>query len=303
MSEEMIKVEQLTKDYGNGHGVFDLTFAVRKGETFGFVGTNGSGKTTTIRHIMGFLKAQNGSVKVCGLDAWEDACEIKKHVSYVPGEIAFPDLKDGTTFLKSQAELLGISDMNYASDLVEKLQLDTGANLKRMSKGMKQKTAIVGALMADKEILILDEPTTGLDPLMRETFLEIIREEKKKGKTILMSSQMFGELEAVCDRVAFIFNGKIVEIADINALKNENSSILKVEFEKEEDFLAVKAMDYPVVRVQAQFNQLTFKIANERLSEMFRLLKNYKLKYIVCEEFNLEKHFKQILLKGGSENV
>lgn len=303
MSEKVIQVASLTKDYGKGHGVFGLSFEINKGETFGFVGTNGSGKTTTIRHIMGFLKAQKGEVKVCGKDAWTDASDIKKIVSYVPGEIAFPDLKDGTTFLKSQAEMLGLSDMTMANALVERLQLDTGANLKRMSKGMKQKTAIVGALMADKEILILDEPTTGLDPLMRETFLDIIREEKSKGKTILMSSQMFGELEAVCDRVAFIFNGKIVDIADINALKNENSSILKIEFEKEEDFLSVKAMNYPIIRVQEQYNQLTFKIPNERLNEMFKLLKNYRLKYIVCEEFNLEKYFKQILLKGGNENV
>ncbi|MBO5395014.1 MAG: ATP-binding cassette domain-containing protein [Clostridia bacterium] len=283
--------------------MFDLNFSIKEGEAFGFVGTNGSGKTTTIRHIMGFLKPDNGSVTVRGKDAWEDACEIKKYVEYVPGEIAFPDLKDGTTFLKSQAELLGLQDMSYAGKLVERLQLDTTANLKRMSKGMKQKTAIVSALMADKQVLILDEPTTGLDPLMRETFLQIIKEEKAKGKTILMSSQMFGELEEICDRVAFIFNGKIVDIADINALKNEKSSVLKVEFERQKDFLAVREMDFNITRVQPEYNQLTFKISNDQLTAMFKFLKEYKLKYIVCQEFNLEKYFKAILLKGGEENV
>jgi ABC-2 type transport system ATP-binding protein len=108
MSEKIISVEKLTKDYGKGHGIFDLSFSVEKGECFGFVGTNGSGKTTTIRHIMGFLKPQSGKVVVCGKDAWQNACEIKKHISYIPGEIAFPDLKDGTTFLKSHAEMLGL---------------------------------------------------------------------------------------------------------------------------------------------------------------------------------------------------
>ncbi|MBQ8444236.1 MAG: ATP-binding cassette domain-containing protein [Clostridia bacterium] len=302
MSENVITVKSLTKDYGNGHGIFNLNFEIEKGETFGFVGTNGSGKTTTIRHIMGFLKPDEGSVKVCGLDAWLEGSEIKKKIEYVPGEIAFPDLKDGRTFLKSQAELLGISDMSHAEELIKKLQLDTRASLKRMSKGMKQKTAIVSALMADKDILILDEPTTGLDPLMRDTFLEIIKEEKAKGKTILMSSQMFEELESTCDRVALIFNGKIVDIADIHKLKNQNNSILKVEFEKKGDFEEVKRMNFDIVRVQEQYNQLTIKISNDKLNQMFNLLKNYNLKYIACEEFNLEKYFKAILLKGG-ENV
>ena len=186
---------------------------MKKGETFGFVGTNGSGKTTTIRNIMGFIKPQKGHVSVLGQHAWEKSYEIKSHVSYIPGEIAFPDLNNGITFLKNQAELLGLKSMDYANYLIKKLQLDPSANLKRMSKGMKQKTAIVAALMSDKEILILDEPTTGLDPLMRETFIELIFEQKAKGKTILMSSQMFDELEQTCDRVALIYNGRIVDIA------------------------------------------------------------------------------------------
>ena len=155
---------------------------MKKGETFGFVGTNGSGKTTTIRNIMGFIKPQKGHVSVLGQHAWEKSYEIKSHVSYIPGEIAFPDLNNGITFLKNQAELLGLKSMDYANYLIKKLQLDPSANLKRMSKGMKQKTAIVAALMSDKEILILDEPTTGLDPLMRETFIELIFEQKAKAK-------------------------------------------------------------------------------------------------------------------------
>ena len=165
--EEVIKVEHLTKDYGGGRGIFDLNFFVAKGETFGFVGTNGSGKTTTIRNIMGFIKPKSGKVTVLGMDAWKDACKIKENVAYIPGEIAFPDLTTGIEFFKAQAELLGLKSMERADELIKRLQLDPSANLKRMSKGMKQKTAIVAALMADKDILILDEPTTGLDPLMR----------------------------------------------------------------------------------------------------------------------------------------
>ena len=303
--EEVIKVTNLTKDYGNGRGIFDLNFTIYKGETFGFVGTNGSGKTTTIRNIMGFIKPQQGTVQVLGMDAWKDSCEIKKYVAYIPGEIAFPDLTTGISFFKAQAELLKLKNMDYANSLIKRLQLDPSANLKRMSKGMKQKTAIVAALMADKDILILDEPTTGLDPLMRETFLELIKEEKEKGKTILMSSQMFDELEATCDRVALIFDGKIIDIADINALKNSDIRAYKIEFLDKEEYKKFKRLKFKIIRDQEKYSQVTIQIEYNKINHLFKVLKNYHLKFISEVKFNLEKHFKEILaerLKGG-ENV
>mgnify|MGYP001622899092 FL=1 len=301
MEEKVIVVQNLTRDYGEGRGIFDLTFDIKKGETFGFVGTNGSGKTTTIRHIMGFLKAKSGSVKVLGLDAWHDSCEIKKYVEYIPGEIAFPDLPDGVQFLKSQAELLGLKNMDKADYLIKRLQLDPTANLKRMSKGMKQKTAIVAALMANKDILILDEPSTGLDPLMRETFLELVLEEKKAGKTILMSSQMFDELELTCDRVALIFNGKIVDIADIKALKNSNIKYYKIEFTNSLDFNKFKKSKYEITRIQEKYNQVTIKIKDEDVNSLFKYLKKFDLKFISEVKYNLEKYFKDILAKYKEE--
>lgn len=294
---EVIKVQDLTKDYGENRGIFDISFSVNKGETFGFVGTNGSGKTTTIRHIMGFLKPQKGEVSVLGKDAWKDSCEIKKYVEYVPGEIAFPDLRDGTSFLKAQAELLNLKDMSYANYLIEQLQLDPSANLKRMSKGMKQKTAIVAALMADKDILILDEPTTGLDPLMRETFLKLILDEKKKGKTILMSSQMFDELEITCDRVALIYNGRIIDIADINQLKNLPYRSYKVEFKTPEDYIKFKKLKFEIVRDQEKYNQVTIKVYDKEINRLFNILQNYNLKFISEVKYNLEKYFKEVITK------
>ncbi|MGR5874694.1 ATP-binding cassette domain-containing protein [Bacillus pacificus] len=136
-------------------GEFLTSASQLKREVFGFVGTNGAGKTTTIRHMMGFLKPQSGNATINGMDCWKDSAEIKKMIGYIPGEIAFPDAPTGTEFLKRQAELLGLKDMSYVESIIKKLQLDPTANLKRMSKGMKQKTAIVAALMADPEILIL----------------------------------------------------------------------------------------------------------------------------------------------------
>ena len=293
--EVVIDVEHLTKDYGMGRGIFDVTFTVHKGEVFGFVGTNGSGKTTTIRHIMGFLKAEQGEVKVLDMDAWKDAPKIKEFVEYVPGEIAFPDLNNGITFLKNQAELLGLKNMDYANSLISRLQLDPSANLKRMSKGMKQKTAIVACFMRNADILILDEHTTGLDPLMRVAFIDIIKQEKAKGKTILMSSHMFEELQETCDRVALIDRGHIVSIANVQDIKNRPFSEFKIEFLHKEDYVSFKKLSYNIVRDQEKYQQVTISIAKDKENELFADLKKYKLKFIAEVSYNLETYFKEKL--------
>ena len=209
MPDEIIKVSGLTKDYGSGRGVFGFDFTVRRGEVFGIVGTNGSGKTTTLRHLMGFLNPDSGSCEIMGMDCRREAREIMRHVGYVPGEIDFPDVGTGTSFLKIQAEFMGLKDRDAISRLVNLFKLDTDAPLRRMSKGMKQKTALVAAFMAHPEILLLDEPSTGLDPLMRDALIELILEEKARGTTVLMSTHIFKELDDTADRVLFIENGSI----------------------------------------------------------------------------------------------
>ncbi len=297
----MIEIKDLTKDYGSGRGVFDINLTIKKGEMIGFVGTNGSGKTTTIRSLMGFIKPTNGHVYVNGLESWENASEISKHIGYVPGEIAFPDLPTGTAFLKSQAEYFNLKDMSYANKLVSRLQLDPRANLKRMSKGMKQKTALVAALMNNADILILDEPTTGLDPLMRDSFLEIIKEEHKMGKTIFMSSHMFNEIEDTCDRVALISDGHIIDIADMNAIRNRPCKDFKIEFNSVEDYEKFKKMDYTIVRDQKQYSQVTVNIKNVEINKLFSDLKAFDVKFISEVKYTLEKHFKEIMMKQKEE--
>ena len=178
----MIEINNLTIDYGNGRGIFDFNINVKKGEAHAIVGTNGSGKTTTMRALMGFLKAKNGNIKINNLDSWTEAKEIKKIVSYVPGEINFPDVGSGDDFLKIQRGFYGILDTTYMNKLISVFSLDTRVPLRRMSKGMKQKVALVCAFMKDSDIILLDEPSTGLDPLMRDNMIKIINEEKKKEK-------------------------------------------------------------------------------------------------------------------------
>lgn len=302
----VIKLNGLTKDYGEGRGIFDVNLNIEQGEMVGFVGTNGSGKTTTIRNVLGFIKPTSGTAEVNGLNSWEHASEIAKNVGYVPGEIAFPDLKSGTDFLKCQAEFFNMTDMSRANELIERLQLDPRANLKRMSKGMKQKTALVAALMNDAPIIILDEPTTGLDPLMRVTFLDIIKEEHRKGKTIFMSSHSFDELESTCDRVALINDGRIIDVCDMNEIIRRPVKEFKIEFNSAEDYKRFLSENYEKTRLQEQYNQSTIKIPATDTAKLLSVLKNYDVKFISELPYTLEKHFKTILLnqkKELNENV
>ena len=295
----VIETDELTKDYGDGRGIFGINLKIEEGETVGFAGTNGSGKTTTIRSILGFIKPTGGSVSVNGLSSWEHSSEIVKKVGYVPGEIAFPDLKTGTAFLKSQAEFLSLKDMTRANELIERLQLDPRASLKRMSKGMKQKTALVAALMNDAPIIILDEPTTGLDPLMRVSFLDIIREERAKGKTIFVSSHMFEELETTCDKVALISDGKIADIADMNEIKNRKVKDFKIEFNLHSDYTKfLSENSFEITRTQEQYSQVTAAVPVGKTGELLKTLKNYNVKFVSELPYTLENHFKKILMEG-----
>lgn len=287
----VIEVKNLTKDYGQNKGIFDENFVIRQGEMVGFVGTNGSGKTTTIRSILGFITPTSGESYVENLNSHTQSPQILRKVGYVPGEIAFPDLGTGTNFLHSQAEFLGVKDFSYANSLIEQLQLDPRANLKRMSKGMKQKTALVAALMNNPDILILDEPATGLDPLMRESFISIIEEEHKKGKTILMSSHMFEEVEETCDSVILINNGHIIDHVSMEDIRHPQYKEYKIEFTNEKDYKDFQKLSYKITRLQDQYYQVTISIKKDDVDDLFLSLKGKQVRFISENRYTLQKHF------------
>lgn len=295
--EIAIEVSHLTKDYGKGRGLFDVSFIVPKGKTFGYCGTNGAGKTTTLRHIMGFLKPDSGYVKVKGMDAWKDAEKIKKYIGYLPGEIAFPPLESGSEFLKAQAELLGVDDMSKAEGIINALQLDPTANLKRMSKGMKQKTALVAAFMHSPEIILLDEPTTGLDPLMRDAFVNIIKQEKERGATIIMSNHMFDELEETCDYVGFIKEGKIIDIVDMEEIHNRAFREYYISFDNEKDYKSADTSQVEVLEDHPEFFAYLVKVPNEKIDGMFRELHKHKVSLIKEVQYTLEKYFMEYVVE------
>jgi ABC-2 type transport system ATP-binding protein len=226
----IIEINGITKDYGNHKGIFDLTFHVREGEVFGYLGPNGAGKTTTIRHLMGFLTPDHGSCRILSMDCRRETAAIMKELGYLPAEMSFFEGLSGLDFLKFMGEMRGLSDTAYRDKLIELFELDTRGRIRKMSKGMKQKLALICAFMHDPKVLILDEPTSGLDPLMQKLFAELILEEKAKGKTILMSSHSFEEIERTCDRVGIIRQGNLVTIEDIHVLKEKRRKTYLVTF-------------------------------------------------------------------------
>lgn len=298
MTASMIEVSGLTKDYGKGRGIFDVNLDIQQGEVYGYIGTNGSGKTTTIRSMMGFIHPDAGSVTIKDMDAWKAATELKHLISYIPGEIGFPRFPTGSAFLKYQAEFLKMKDFTYMNELIARLQLDPSANLRRMSKGMKQKTAIVAALMGNKEILILDEPTTGLDPLMRDAFLDILREEKAKGKTIFMSSHIFEEIEGVCNKAAMIHDGKIVDIIDIYQLRHQSRKTFHIYFNDRGEAIEF-ARNWNGCKALDERNALCRVEVDARdVSKLLYALKAHDIKALREEHITLEDRFRQID-KGG----
>ena len=218
----VINIQNLTRDYGAGKGIFDVSIQVRKGEAFGFLGPNGAGKTTTIRHLMGFIRPEAGYCQISGLDCWKNRDEIQKRLGYIPGEISFFDDMGGKKFLKFVSDYRKAGKGSRMQEMLERFALDPKGKIKKMSKGMKQKIGIVAAFMHDPDILILDEPTSGLDPLMQNRFIELIAEEKKKGKTILLSSHMFEEVERTCDRIGIIRSGKLVTVDAVETLRERH---------------------------------------------------------------------------------
>jgi ABC-2 type transport system ATP-binding protein len=291
------KIQGLTRDYGEGRGVFDLSFAINRGEVFGFLGPNGAGKTTTIRHLMGFLKPEKGYCTIGGKDCWKDRADIQKNLGYIPGEMVFFDDMTGTDFLAFMAKYRKVKSNGRTKELLDRFELDARSKLKKMSKGMKQKIGIVAAFMHDPEVLILDEPTSGLDPLMQSRFIELVLEEKTRGKTILMSSHMFEEVERTCNRVAIIKNGKLVALDAVETFKMAQVKKYIVTLENEDAAAAFAGERLPVSEVS--HNQVTVIVQNN-IKELISVMNRYPVTNIITPNQSLEEIFMQYYGGGRS---
>lgn len=243
----MIEVNNLTMLYSSKKGITDVSFQVKAGEVFGYLGPNGAGKTTTIRCLLGFMKAQEGKIMINGLDSWSDASKIQEMVGYIPGEMSLFDDMTGTEFLHFLLQMRNVKEKTRLNELLKIFDLDPKGKIRKMSKGMKQKVGLIAAFMHDPQIYILDEPSSGLDPLMQQVFVNLIKEERKRGKTILMSSHSFEEVDKTCDRIAMIRDGKIVLVEDIEVVKQHRRKIFSVSVENALEISKMKQLGISVV--------------------------------------------------------
>jgi ABC-type multidrug transport system ATPase subunit len=216
----MIEVQGLTKSYGKNRGIVDVSFQVPEGEVFGFLGPNGAGKTTTIRVLMALLRADGGVARVGGLDCWDSSIEIKRLVGYVPGEPSLDPNLTGGQILEYFANLRGGVDQAYLKQLIARLDLDTRRKFRQYSSGNKRKVVLIQAFMHRPRLLILDEPTNGLDPINQAVFDDLVREARSEGRTVLLSSHVLSEVEKTCSRVGIIREGRLVQVGGLAELKD-----------------------------------------------------------------------------------
>lgn len=225
----ILELSNLTKYYGKARGIIDVSFSVEEGEIFGFIGPNGAGKSTTIRTLLSLIYPTSGSATIFGKDCIRYSAEIKKDLGYLPSEVFYYDNMRAIDLLKYSASFYKKDCSKRIKELAEILDLDLKRKIDDMSSGNRKKVGIIQGLLHDPKLIILDEPTGGLDPLMQQKFFELLREENKKGCTILFSSHILGEVQKLCKRVAIIKEGKIIKLENIADLTENTYKRIKIE--------------------------------------------------------------------------
>ncbi len=296
-ASHVIETLSLTKDYGHGRGVFGVNIHVDRGEVFGFLGPNGAGKSTTIRHLMGFSKPDFGDAKIFGLNTFENYDKVLNRVGYIPGEIALPTGLTGWEFIRMMQNMKKIQNEERLNEMLDLFDLRDNVlrgETKRMSLGVKRKLAVVTAFMSDPEVLILDEPTSGLDPVMQENFIEFIHREKERGKTILLSSHIFSEIDSTCDRIAIIKDGRIVSEFVADDLKHASRKFYTIGFNdqkaKKEFLKRAKPLTSFLLTGEKE-NEVYVSVEDKDLNGLISLLSNTEVAFFSNRKETLEDYF------------
>ncbi|KMY45686.1 ABC transporter [Bacillus sp. FJAT-27916] len=296
---KVIEIENLTKKYGRNTAIENVSFQVEDGEIFGFIGPNGAGKSTTIRTLLSIIYPTSGKAKIFGKDSIRHAAEIKQDIGYLPSEVFYYEKMKVKDLLAYSASFYRKDCRKRIKELAEIMQLDLSKRIGDLSFGNRKKAGIIQALLHEPKLIILDEPTGGLDPLMQQTFFQLLKEENRKGATILLSSHILSEVERLCSRVAIIKEGKIAAVEQIKELQEKKHKIIRIEFNQpiDENMLMI-----------AGVNQLTIdgKTANflykGDINSLIKVLSACDLRNIWIDEPDLEEIFLHYYQKGSEKS-
>ncbi len=286
--DKVIEINNLTKSYGKHRGIESVSFEVKQGEIFGFIGPNGAGKSTLIRTLLGLQKATSGSAKLLGKDISNFAKDIAQDVGYLPSEVFYYDGMKVKELLNYSASFYKRDCSKRIKDLAGRLDLDLNRKIDDLSYGNRKKVGIVQALLHEPKLLILDEPTGGLDPLMQQTFFEILTEENKKGMTIFFSSHVLSEVQKMCERVAIIKEGKLIAVNNVNEMREDNYKKYELVLNNniEDGISKIKG----VTNYSKEGNRINFLYKGE-MNQVIKKLAEFDLKDISITEPTLEEVF------------
>jgi len=287
-TQNVIHLASISKNFGKTKALDGLNLQVQKGEIHGFLGPNGAGKTTAIRVLLGLLQKDDGEIQLFGKNPWEDAVELHKRLAYVPGEVNLWDNFTGDEVIELLAKMRGSLNYDRKKELVERFGLDTSKKCRSYSKGNRQKVALISAFVSDVELYILDEPTSGLDPLMEEIFKETVKNLANAGKTVLLSSHILSEVEALCDRITIIRNGKTVESGSLSAMRHLTR--LNVSFTTEKKISDLSQFS-GIFDLKTSENTTQFSIEANQLNAVLQHLTQFGITSMTSHQPTLEELF------------
>jgi len=283
----IIEVDRLTKYYGKSRGIVDVSFAVDEGEIFGFIGPNGAGKSTTIRLFLSLIYPTSGSAKIFGKDCIQYGPEIRQDIGYLPSEVFYYEGMKVIDLLEYSASFYPKDCTQRLHELADLMELDLKRKIDDLSYGNKKKVGIVQGLLHQPKLIMLDEPTAGLDPLMQQNFFNLIREENKRGATVFFSSHILGEVQKMCNRVAIIKEGSIINVQDIKTLQKDNYKKIRVEADDlDEKRFAVDG----VTKLAKTDGGLSFFFKGD-INSIMRLICEHEVNDVIIEEPTLEEIF------------
>ena len=282
-----IEIKNLTKVYGKNRGIQDINISVKEGEIYGFIGPNGAGKSTTIKTLLNFIYSTSGEALIFGVDSVKESEKIKEYIGYVPSEVRYYDDVKVKDIIKYAQSFYPKSNKEYVDRICNELELDMNKKMGELSLGNKKKVAIAQSLINNPKLLILDEPTNGLDPLMQKKLFNILIEEKEKGNTVFLSSHNLVEVQNLCDRVCVIKEGKIVDIIEIEKSKTELKLKVTLSSSDITDDIVLNLSD----KILDKNGKLYTFIYSKNIDSLVKELANYKIDELLIEKENLEDAF------------